>query len=113
MSRAFWFVAGAGAGVYAVAKVRRLAESVTPDGLRDRLAGLSAAAHVFGEEVRAGMAEKETELRRRLELRLDGRASAGRPTAAGDDGAGGPAGDDLERRRLDVGRRELTREGTT
>jgi hypothetical protein len=72
MSRALWFVAGAGAGVYALTKARRLAEVLTPDGLADRLAALSVGAHLFGAEVRAGMAEKETDLRERLGLTLPG-----------------------------------------
>ena len=49
-------------------KARRAAEAFTPEGLRDRMAGLGLGAHLFAEEVRAGMAEKETELRERLEL---------------------------------------------
>ncbi|QNN52528.1 DUF6167 family protein [Nocardioides mesophilus] len=72
MSRALWFVAGAGAGVYAMAKARRVAEALTPDGLSDRLSGLAVGMHLFGEEVRAGMAEKETELRDRLGPALHG-----------------------------------------
>ena len=72
MGRGLWFLAGAGAGVYAMVKVRRTAEAFTPDGLRDRASGLSLGAHLFREEVRAGMAEKETELRHRLGLALDG-----------------------------------------
>ena len=72
MSRGLWFVAGAGAGIYAMVKTRRAAETFTPDGLRDRLAGLAVGAHLFGEEVRAGMTEKETELRERLGWTLDG-----------------------------------------
>jgi hypothetical protein len=72
MSRTIWFLAGAGAGVYAVLRARRAAEALTPDGIRDRLAALEVGAHLFGEEVRAGMAEKETELRRRLGPALDG-----------------------------------------
>ena len=39
MSRAIWFVAGAGAGVWSMVKARRAAEAFTPDGLTDRLAG--------------------------------------------------------------------------
>src|SRR3954447_9909914 len=83
MNRSFWFVAGAGAGVYLVVKARRAAETFTPEGLRDRLAGLSVGAHLFADEVRVGMTEKETELRDRLGLALDGppaleeRASSG------------------------------------
>lgn len=76
MSRALWFVAGAGAGVYSMLKARRAAEVFTPDGLTDRLAGLSLGLHLFGEEVRAGAAEKEAEVRQRLGLVPPG---AGRP----------------------------------
>jgi hypothetical protein len=71
MSRTWWFVAGAGAGVYAMVKARRAAEAFTPEGLRDRLSGLSVGAHLFADEVRTGMTEKETELRDRLGLALD------------------------------------------
>jgi hypothetical protein len=72
MSRGLWFVAGAGAGVYAVFRTRRAAEAFTPDGMRDRLAGLGVGAHLFATELRAGMDEKENELRERLGLTLDG-----------------------------------------
>ncbi len=72
MSRGFWFVAGAGAGVYAVLKSRRAAEVFTPEGLHDRLAGVGLGAHLFAEEVRAGMTEKEAELRDRLGWTLEG-----------------------------------------
>jgi hypothetical protein len=65
MSRALWFAAGAGAGVYALTRARRAAEAFTPDGLADRLAGLSAGLRIFTDEVRAGMAEKEMDLRGR------------------------------------------------
>jgi hypothetical protein len=72
MRRGFWFVAGAGAGVYVMVRARRAAEAFTPGGLRDRVAGLGVGAHLFAEEVRAGMAERETELRGRFGLALDG-----------------------------------------
>jgi hypothetical protein len=72
ITRGFWFVTGAGVGVYAVLKVRRAAEAFTPEGLRDRLSGLAVGANLFAEEVRGGMTEKETELRERLGLALDG-----------------------------------------
>jgi hypothetical protein len=72
MSRTFWFVAGAATSAYAITKARRAAEALTPDGFRDRLAGLSRGAQLFGEEVRSEMTVKETELRERLGLRLDG-----------------------------------------
>ncbi len=64
MNRALWFVAGAGAGVYAMTSARRAAEVFTPEGLADRLAGLAVGARLFADEVRAGMAEKENEVRR-------------------------------------------------
>lgn len=72
MTRSVWFLAGAGVGIYAMVKARRAAEVFTPEGLRDRLAALELGAHLFSEEVRTGMAEKETELRRRLGVALDG-----------------------------------------
>ena len=72
MRRGFWFVAGAGAGVYAMVRARRAAEAFTPEGLRDRFAGLGVGAHLFAQEVRAGMGERETELRERLGLSVDG-----------------------------------------
>jgi hypothetical protein len=68
MRRGFWFVAGAGAGVYVMIKARRAAEAITPDGVRDRLAGLSVGAQLFVEELRTGMDERETELRERFTL---------------------------------------------
>jgi hypothetical protein len=68
MSRMIWFAAGAGAGLYAAVKARRAAEALTADGLADRMAALSVGARLFGEEVRAGAAEKEIELRERLSL---------------------------------------------
>ena len=70
--RSFWFAAGAGAGVYVVVRARRVVEAFTPEGLHDRLAGLDLGWHLFADEVRAGMAAKETELRERLLIGLDG-----------------------------------------
>jgi len=72
MRRGFWFVAGAGAGVYVVVKARRAAEVFTPEGLRDRVSGLAVGAQLFAEEVRSGMVEREAELRDRLGYVLDG-----------------------------------------
>ena len=72
MSRAVWFVAGAGVGVYAMTRARRVAEAFTPDGLADRLAGLSLGLHLLRDEVRTGAAEKENDLRGQLGLALPG-----------------------------------------
>ncbi|HET7196438.1 MAG TPA: DUF6167 family protein [Nocardioides sp.] len=68
MNRSLWFVAGAGAGVYAMVRGRRAAEVFTADGLRDRVSGLAVGARMFRDEVAAGRAEKETELRHQLGL---------------------------------------------
>ena len=70
MSRTLWFAAGASVGVYAMTRARRAVEAFTPAGLADRLAGLSVGMRIFGDEVRAGMAEKENDLRGRTGLTL-------------------------------------------
>ena len=72
MNRSLWFVAGAGAGIYAMVRGRRAAEALTADGLRDRVSGLAVGARMFREEVAQGRLEKETELRGRLGLVPDG-----------------------------------------
>ncbi len=68
MSRGIWFVAGAGAGIYAMTRARRVAEALTSEGLRDRLGALAVGARMFRDEVRAGRHESETDLRERLGL---------------------------------------------
>ena len=73
MRRGLWFVAGAGAGVYAMVRGRRAAEALTIDGLKDRLNGLEVGARLFREEVAQGRVEKETELRERYGLVPHGR----------------------------------------
>ncbi|HZJ07685.1 MAG TPA: DUF6167 family protein [Nocardioidaceae bacterium] len=73
MRRGFWFAAGAATGVYALTRARRAADLFTPEGVRDRLAGLSLGAHLFTEEVRTEMAERENELR--TTMRLEGAAT--------------------------------------
>lgn len=79
MNRSLWFVAGAGAGVYAMVRGRRAAEALTVDGLRDRLGGLAVGARMFRDEVASGRAEKETELRHQLGLVPHGREPHGSP----------------------------------
>ncbi len=59
MNRGLWFVAGAGAGIYAVIRGRRAAEALTIDGLQDRLNGLAVGARMFRDEVAQGKAEKK------------------------------------------------------
>ena len=73
MRRGLWFVAGAGAGIYASVRARRVKEAFTADGLSDRWHALSLGARMFRDEVAQGQAEAETELRRRFGLVPDGR----------------------------------------
>jgi hypothetical protein len=89
MRRGFWFVAGAGAGVYAMVRGRRAAEALTVDGLRDRWNGLSVGARMLRDEVAQGQAEKETELRERYGLLPHGtpELEAGRHRAIAGHGA--------------------------
>jgi Family of unknown function (DUF6167) len=68
MRRGLWFVAGAGAGVYAMARARRVAEAFTADGLSDRWHALSLGVRMLRDEVAQGQAEAETELRERFGL---------------------------------------------
>jgi hypothetical protein len=68
MNKGLWFVAGSALGAYGVVRARRAAEILTYDGLHDRLSGLFVGARLFTTEVKAGAAEKETELRERLDL---------------------------------------------
>lgn len=80
MSRGLWFVAGAGAGIYAVVRGRRAAEAFTADGMRDRLGAATVGLRMFREEVAQGKAEAETDLRERLGLAPHGMAELEAPT---------------------------------
>jgi hypothetical protein len=66
MSRGLWFVAGAGAGIYAMVRGRRAAEAVTAEGLHDRMEALFLGARLFRDEVAQGTAVRETQLRERF-----------------------------------------------
>lgn len=103
MSRTLWFVAGAASSAYALMRARRAAEAFTPEGVRDRLAGLSLGARLLGEEVRTAAAAKEGELRERLGLVPD-------PTPALESG---PTGTGRHRATPADPPLQLTREGTT
>lgn len=81
MSRALWFAAGAGVTLYAVNKAKRVRETFTVDGLRDRVNGLAAGARLFREEVAQGRVEAETGLRERLGLTPDGSPELDAPTS--------------------------------
>ena len=68
MNRALWFAAGAASSVYLVAKARRTAAALSPDGIGARVAALGVGARMIRSEVAAGMAEREAELRSQLRL---------------------------------------------
>ncbi len=72
MSRVLWFAAGAATGVYGLVKARRTAQALTPDGVGARVAAWQAGARVFGDEVKTGMTERETQLREQLLLGATG-----------------------------------------
>jgi hypothetical protein len=73
--RLFWVAAGAAAGIYVMRRLQRTAESFTPQGIASSLGtaanDLAEAIRDFAAEVRAGMAERETELREALGLGED------------------------------------------
>ena len=51
MKRGLWFAAGAGAGVYAMARARRLAEAFTVEGLRDRWEAVGLGARMLRDDI--------------------------------------------------------------
>ena len=78
MRRGLWFAAGAGAGIYAMARARRLAEAFTVEGCATGWEAVGLGARMLREEVAQGQAEKETELRERYGLAPHGRTPADR-----------------------------------
>lgn len=68
MRRGFWFAAGAGAGVYAMNRLRRFGEGFTAAGLRDRAQALKLGARMVRDEVAQASADREVELRQQLGL---------------------------------------------
>ncbi len=61
-ARAVWFVAGSAVGVYASAKVRRVAYRLSMPGLVDQAAALGHGWRAFADEVRDGMDAAEGRL---------------------------------------------------
>jgi hypothetical protein len=74
--RIFWMAVGAGATVWAMSKANEAVHRLTPDSLSGTAARgalhLGDVAKRFASDVRAGMAEREAELR--ADLGLDGTA---------------------------------------
>jgi hypothetical protein len=83
MRRLFWLTLGATAGVLVVRKVTKTAHAFTPAGLADSAGGVGDSIRYFADQVRAGMVEREAELRDALGIDSDG------------DGGGRRSGHDL------------------
>jgi hypothetical protein len=70
--RLFWFAIGAGIAVFVIMKIRAYLKKARPEAIGHRVAesasGISESARGFVDRVRAGMAERETELRDTLGL---------------------------------------------
>ena len=70
--RLFWFLIGAGVAIFVYMKIRQLLKNARPEAIGQRVAnsasGVSESARGFVDRLRAGMAERETELREALNL---------------------------------------------
>ncbi|GAA5166829.1 MULTISPECIES: hypothetical protein [Amycolatopsis] len=73
MKRLFWLGVGVAAGVAVTRKAGRTARQATPAGLAanlgDAVQELAGAIGSFGADIRAGMSEREQELRDMVEQR--------------------------------------------
>lgn len=67
MKRMFWFSLGVAAGVAITRKATETARKATPAGVAENIGGavreLAGAVGSFGADVRAGMVEREAQLR--------------------------------------------------
>lgn len=87
MKRLFWLGVGVAAGVAATRKASKTARQATPAGLAsnlgDALQELAGAIGSFGADIRAGMSEREQELREMVEERsgVPAKRATGRHTA--------------------------------
>ena len=70
--RLFWFLIGAGIAIFVYVKIRNYLKKARPEAIGQRVAesasGVSESARGFVDRLRAGMAERETELRETLGL---------------------------------------------
>jgi hypothetical protein len=70
--RLFWFAIGAGVAVFVSMKIRGYMKKTSPEAIGHRVAesasNVSESARGFVDRLRAGMAERETELRESLGL---------------------------------------------
>lgn len=70
MRRLFWVALGATAGILVARRLTRAASRLTPDGAAGQVSGalgrLTQTVREFSEDVRVGMAERDSELREAL-----------------------------------------------
>jgi hypothetical protein len=70
--RLFWFLIGAGIAVFVYTKVRQYTKKASPDAIGQRVAntasGISGSAREFVDRLRAGMTEREDEIRETLNM---------------------------------------------
>ncbi|WP_156718232.1 DUF6167 family protein [Nocardioides sp. Leaf307] len=99
MSRGLWFAAGAGAGVWAMVRGRRVAEALTVDGMRDRVGAAVVGARILRDEVAQGRADAEPAVRARVGGALQGsaRPELSAPPPVADPAAGTPTGTGTDR----------------
>ena len=68
MRRLIWFAIGTLAGIWLVTRLKKKAQVLTPQGVQNSVDKLAGAVRHFGDEVRAGMDQREAELREALGL---------------------------------------------
>jgi hypothetical protein len=77
LRRLLWFLIGAGVAIFVYLKIRNYLKKARPEAIGHRVAesasGVSESARGFIDRVRAGMAERETELRETLGMPDDQR----------------------------------------
>jgi hypothetical protein len=70
--RLFWFAIGAGVAIFVYIKIREYLKKAKPEAIGRRVAetanGISESARGFVDRFRAGMAEREDELRETLNI---------------------------------------------
>lgn len=63
MKRILWLIIGILVGVYAVTRLKKRVQVLAPESLQQSAEKVASAIRHFGDEVRAGMEEREVELR--------------------------------------------------
>lgn len=63
MKRILWLIIGILVGVYAVTRLKKRIQVLAPESLQQSAEKVASAIRHFGDEVRAGMEEREVELR--------------------------------------------------